>query len=223
MVIPAYNEADSIEECLQSLVRQTRPADEIIVVDNNSTDTTAKIAARYARVVREPKQGIAPTRTRGFDEAKSDIIVRIDADTVAAETWLEVYEAAFSADSQLIAAGGRPLSRIALRRSILRWLGYVPALLAWIDRVWIKKIVVLYGFNFAVRRSAWLENRDAIAARDSVRNEDIEVSYILNRAGKVAYLSEAEAYFTVDDMSPIKFTKYLMADMKSMRHYRRRR
>ncbi len=61
VVVPAYNEEAVIERCLNALVNQIVPVDEILVVDNNSTDRTAEIAEKYreygVRVIRETVQG----------------------------------------------------------------------------------------------------------------------------------------------------------------------
>jgi len=90
VVIPAYNEEKHISLCLQSLMEQEVKPDEIIVVDNNSKDDTAKIAeAFFVRVVKESEQGIIPTRNRGFNEAKYDIIARTDADTTLPKDWIK--------------------------------------------------------------------------------------------------------------------------------------
>ncbi len=222
VVIPAYNEEDSIERCLRSIQNQSRPADEIVVVDNNSTDSTTEIAAKYARVVTEVEQGIAPARTRAFDEASGDVIIRVDADTLADSNLLAVYEKAFLSDQSLLAASGKPLSQIALRHDPLKWLGHVPAFFAMLDRKFFRKSVALFGFNCAIRKSAWLEHRDAIVARNATRTEDTEVSLILHAAGKTVYLKDAKAYFRLDDMSPVKLARYLIADMQAIRHHRRR-
>lgn len=149
--------------------------------------------------------------------------MRIDSDAVADRNLLAVYEEAFVADDTLLAASGKPMSRIALRNDPLRWLGHIPAFFAALDRKFFRKSVALFGFNCAIRKSAWLANRDAIVARDVVRTEDTEVSLILHAAGKTRYLPEAKAYFLLDDMSPLKFARYLISDMQSMRYHRRRK
>jgi glycosyltransferase involved in cell wall biosynthesis len=60
VVIPCRNDAEMLAACLDALAGQTRAADEIVVVDNASTDDSAAVArAAGARVVPEPRVGIA--------------------------------------------------------------------------------------------------------------------------------------------------------------------
>ena len=90
VVIPAYNEAKNIGACLDAILAQTVKPDEIIVVDNNSTDQTAEIArAKGARVITEKVQGITAARSAGFDAAQYDIIARTDSDTIVNPDWIE--------------------------------------------------------------------------------------------------------------------------------------
>ena len=77
---------------MQSLVDQTLPRNEyeIIVVDNNSTDKTAEIAKKYAdRVISEKRKGVLYARQTGTMEAKSDIILRTDADGFVPKNWIK--------------------------------------------------------------------------------------------------------------------------------------
>src|SRR4029079_4089777 len=66
-IVCAYNEADYIGPCLQSLRRQPRPPDEILVANNASTDETAGLAADVAgvRVIAEPRKGLVRAREAG--------------------------------------------------------------------------------------------------------------------------------------------------------------
>ena len=78
VVVPAYNEADRIEEPLDALVEQYP----VVVVDDGSTDDTAAVAERTgATVVRQPEnKGYIAALKRGFQEASSEIVVTFDAD-----------------------------------------------------------------------------------------------------------------------------------------------
>ncbi len=80
VVFPAYNEEAGIGQAVKDFTTQ-QLADEIIVVDNNSTDRTAELAGKAgARVVREEKQGYGNAIQRGLLEAKGDIIVVAEPD-----------------------------------------------------------------------------------------------------------------------------------------------
>ncbi|OGL31229.1 hypothetical protein A3F37_02570 [Candidatus Saccharibacteria bacterium RIFCSPHIGHO2_12_FULL_41_12] len=91
IVIPCYNEEDCIADCLDAIAAQTVQPSEVIIVDNNCTDNTISIAKKYkfARVIKANQQGISYARNAGFRAAKSDIIGRIDADSIIPEDWVE--------------------------------------------------------------------------------------------------------------------------------------
>lgn len=81
VVIAAYNAGPWIAATLQSVAAQTHAADEVIVVDDGSTDATAEIAAAHgAHVISIPNSGVSAARNRGIDEARNDWIALLDAD-----------------------------------------------------------------------------------------------------------------------------------------------
>ena len=80
IIIPAYNEESSIGLVLDALPQEK--IHEIIVVDNCSTDATARVAQEHgARVVKEPRKGYGSACRKGIDELDApDIVVFIDGD-----------------------------------------------------------------------------------------------------------------------------------------------
>ncbi len=82
VIVCAYNEAQYLAACLHALLAQTRPADQIIVVDNASSDGTGAVARSIAGVlvVDEPARGLVLARERGRLAARGDILAYIDAD-----------------------------------------------------------------------------------------------------------------------------------------------
>jgi hypothetical protein len=92
VVIPTYNRADLIELTLAALVSQTRPADEIIVVDDGSTDGTDAVLARYApqiRNLRIANSGELVARNSGLREATGDLVGFCDSDDIWEPNCLE--------------------------------------------------------------------------------------------------------------------------------------
>lgn len=78
LVIPCYNEEAGIAAVLEDV---PDVVDEVIVVDNNSTDRTAEIAAQMgAKVVSETRQGYGAAYKKGFAEVTGDVVATLDAD-----------------------------------------------------------------------------------------------------------------------------------------------
>jgi GT2 family glycosyltransferase len=92
VVIPNYNGAAYLEKCLSSVLRQTHPPMEILVVENASTDASALVIQRVApaaQILRQPRNlGFAGGANAGIRRAKGDWIAIINNDTEVSATWL---------------------------------------------------------------------------------------------------------------------------------------
>src|SRR5215217_8951250 len=99
VIIPCYNQAHFLSEAIQSVLAQSYPHFEIIVVDDGSTDTTSQVASRYpeVRCIRQNNQGLSGARNSGFAQSKGSYLVFLDADDRllpgALETGLECLKA----------------------------------------------------------------------------------------------------------------------------------
>lgn len=103
-IIPVYNAADYLGEALDSALAQSRKLDEIIVVDDGSTDASADVVACYAphvQYVRQDNMGPAGARNHGLRLARGDFITFLDADDVWKPEKTAVQLAAFFARPQL--------------------------------------------------------------------------------------------------------------------------
>ncbi len=160
MVVPAYNEEKYLAPLLDSLkvaidrfrARSNREV-EIIVVDNASTDATARVAVDHgARVVREGKRQIAAARNAGARAARGEIIVTCDADNLVSANILERIDEVMSSD-RCVGGGVRIIpeeSRIsgsaapgAMSAAIGRWT--TNLLFGFFNR-----IMLFFGMSFGV-------------------------------------------------------------------------
>lgn len=93
LVVVNYNGLDWIDGCLESILSQSLPAREVIVVDNASADSSpGRIAERYpqVRLVRLPSNvGFAAACNRGIREARGDLVAILNNDIVLSSGWLE--------------------------------------------------------------------------------------------------------------------------------------
>lgn len=228
IVIPAYNEEDTIQACVLAALGQTVPADEIIVVDNMSTDNTATILAELKaqhpdapiRVVRQDTaQGITPTRNYGFDQATSDVIGRIDSDTVLEPDWVEEVKKLFSDPSVDAATGPVTYYDLPLRRYTARADDTVRKA---IHRL-ATSYKFLFGTNMAITRAAWEAVRGEICLdADAEMFEDIDLSVHVYDAGfKTVYHSKMVAGMSsrrLDD-TPRDFYHYVSRFDRTYRHH----
>lgn len=97
IVLPTLNEEKYLSRTLESLQSQTVSC-EVLVVDSNSFDKTRDIAKSYGCKVILSQHGKLNARHEGILQAKADVIVSCDADTIYPETWLENTIAAFKDD-----------------------------------------------------------------------------------------------------------------------------
>ncbi|MBA4067329.1 MAG: glycosyl transferase family 2 [Isosphaera sp.] len=104
VVVPTYNCGRYVVEAVESVLAQTRPAAEVLVVDDGSTDDTPGRLARFAapvRVIRKENGGVSTARNRGVEEATGDLVAFLDADDAWHPRKLEVQLAALAARPDL--------------------------------------------------------------------------------------------------------------------------
>ena len=104
VVIPTYNYGRFIDQALSSVLNQTCSPDEIIVVDDGSTDETSAVVKSFGervRYVRQNNSGVCEARNRGVAESTSELIAFLDADDTWEPTYLEKHLARFESDDEL--------------------------------------------------------------------------------------------------------------------------
>lgn len=128
VVIPAHNYGRYLAECLESVLGQTQPVEEIVVVDDGSTDDTRAVAERYAargvRLITQANQGVAAARNHGIAATRATYVVCLDADDLLAPRYVEACRQALVADRGLgIAYTGMQWLRPGSRSTENVWKG----------------------------------------------------------------------------------------------------
>ena len=194
VIVCAHNEAGYLGACLHSLLAQSRPPDEIIVVNNASTDATGDVAARVpgVRVIDEPRRGLVVARDAGRRAATGDILIYVDADCRAPFQWLEKIERRFLKRPSLIALSApyRFYDWHLRGRALIRAYDVTVAPLT---QTLVKHVLrigtVFYGGNFAVRRAA-LEQIGGFDTTIEFHGEDTNLGRRLHAVGRVELVGD---------------------------------
>lgn len=189
VVVPAYNEEATIARCLRSLVEQSLPRDqfEIIVVDNNCTDNTIKIAETFGsiRVISETTPGVGAARATGWQAATGDIIVSTDADCEVPKHWLKKIVSYFDSHPDVVASSSGYLfyDRDFFVNWIVRIFEHSLVALSWFLA---GGVMALTANNMAVRRSIYCQT--AGLDRTLQFGEDLNLAKKLHQFGTIRWV-----------------------------------
>lgn len=221
VVIPVYNEADYLRECLDSLAKQTYLAYEVIVVDNNSSDDSPAIANEYAFVnlVHEKRQGLVYARTTGYDLSSGEIIARIDADSRVPTDWLASINQAFNDQPELSALSGSAYYKdFYIFSGLARKLDLIFR--AYLARN-LSDHLFLYGANMALTKQAWLDVKKKLCQRSGF-HEDLDLAIHLQDINcLVKYVPSLVVVVSARRIktSYWQFIKYCLASPRTYRYH----
>jgi glycosyltransferase involved in cell wall biosynthesis len=210
IIIPTFNGASRIGNCLDSLVKQTTGRDvEILVVDDGSTDNTAKVVRGYSlvRLITQINAGPASARNRGALEARGRILLFTDDDCVPMPDWLETMLEPFK-DSDVVGAKG-------VYRTHQKSLAARFVQIEYEDKyrlmAGLPSIDFIDTYSAAFRRDRFLEMTGYDTSFPVACAEDIELSYRMSARGwKMKFVPAAIVYHT----HPDTFLRYLKKKYK---------
>lgn len=204
VVIPAYNCQSTIQACIECVQKQTYLVQQIIVVDDGSTDETLSVVKRMqgVSVLSQSNAGPAVARNVGAAHAKSDIIFFTDSDCCASENWIERAMPHFEDVSVSVVSGSYGISnpesllaRCVHQEIRFRHLELMP------------RYPRSFGsYNFGVRREVFQRAGGFDEQYREASGEDNDLSYkILAQGGKIAFEPEA----LVGHRHPTRLNTYL--------------
>ena len=198
VIVCAHNEARYLPACLHSVLAQSRVPDQILVINNASTDQTSLVASTipHVEVVDEPRKGLVVARETGRRHASGEVLIYLDADCRAPLTWVERIEQRFLRDPALIALSG------PYRYYDWDWWGKLlirayDVTLAPATQLLVKHLLrigtIFYGGNFAVRRQP-LAQIGGFDTTIEFHGEDTNLGRRLFAVGKVGLFHDCWLY-----------------------------
>jgi len=188
IIIPAYNEEKNLPRVINSLRVQDPKNFEIIVVDNNSTDNTFKVAKNLAdKVYKCKKQGISYARNYGAKKAKTEIIAFLDADSLAYPNWVNLVSEAFKDKKLTLISGvGVYENNSLIRRIILNIFSYIIFYCGKIQN-WFG-IPTLIANNMAIRKKLF----EKVGGFDHYVVEDYYLSLKLRKIKNIRTIMDSK-------------------------------
>lgn len=218
VICPLYNEEKNTPHLIESLLKQTRRPDEIILVDDGSRDKTAEICKKYSvqfpfiKYFHQTNRGPAAARNKAWKNTDAEICVFTDGDCVPDPAWIENLLKPFTEKGAGAAAGTyKTLNTGSL---LARFIGLE---IAWRYRR-VKGTVDVHGsYNLAVKRKVLEEVGGFDETYPFPSGEDWDLSYKVSRRSPIHYVPEA----VVGHYHPEDFWGY-MANQKRRAYDRMR-
>src|ERR1700733_15645683 len=196
IIVPTFNGASRIGNCLDALLKQTAGRDaEILVVNDGSADNTADVVARYSgvRLITQSNAGPAAARNRGALAAQGTVILFTDDDCVPMPEWLAAMIEPFK-DRNVVGVKG--VYRTRQRRLVARFvqIEYEDKYRLMSD---VPHIDFIDTYSAGFRRDRFLEMNGYDTSFPVACAEDVELSYRMSARGwKMKFVPAAVVYHT---------------------------
>jgi len=216
VVVAARNEENSIENCLQSLLRQTYPANkyEIIIVDDGSSDRTASIIKYFSErfnIIRllslsqdhAQRTGQKPAAlAKGIAQANGEIILTTDADCLVPPRWIEIMANHFEEDVVFVAGPvlERDSNTFFAKLEQLEFLGLITTAAGLIGS---GRPIICNGANLAYQKDAFTSAGGFSETNSSNDDESLMNQIVHRKIGKVVFAPEADAVVTTNSSNTI--------------------
>ena len=200
IVVPIYNVAPYLDECLSSIASQYRDNLEVILVDDGSTDDSAAIAARFAegdsrfKLVRKANAGLGAARNTGTEHATGEYLMFVDSDDVLAPYAAELLVGTLEKTGSEFSCGNvLRLNTKGLHQSGMHRAPFAETKL----RTHVSKLPALLGdrtaWNKVYRRSFWDEH--GFVFPEGVLYEDIPVTVPAHVLAKSVDVIDVPIYY----------------------------
>jgi glycosyltransferase involved in cell wall biosynthesis len=199
IIIPVYNEEKYLSKLLDSILRQTMKVDRIVICDNNSTDRSIEIARTFKKklpilILSQKKKGVTPTVEKAWRSAKTDLILKVDADTVLPKNWVRNVVVHFEENIKLDAITG-PWVPIKGNKIDL-FFAFFGSSIGQSILIIIRGYPLLIGLNSAIRRKT-LEKVDGYKNTDGQLDDQAITRKLKNISANMEFFTDCFVYHSV--------------------------
>lgn len=202
IIIPVYNGEKYLEECLESVRRQTFRDFQVLVINDGSTDGSREIVERFCRedgrfeVLDVPNGGVSKARNIGIDRSRGEYLTFVDSDDCLYDESLDTFvRVAEETKAQVVVgrfAGGREFKPRNIGRADHSVMDYREAMRLGL----YQKIIINSPWGVLIKRELLGDNR---RFRENSRYEDLDAFYrFYEGADRIAYI-KAPVYFYRDN------------------------
>ncbi|NQU19298.1 glycosyltransferase [bacterium] len=205
LYIPCFNAERYIKDCLKSVLQQTYPIGEILIIDDGSDDETVKIASQFpVKVIRHGvNKGLAAVRNTAIKHSTGKYLASLDADCAPKEDWLENLINNFS--SKTVGIGGRLLES-DLDSPVGSWRA-VHMSQEW-GKTSSNSVSFLFGSNNIFKKDI-LVKIGGYSENYKNNYEDVDISKRIKAAGySLRYEAKALAYHLKNDTARSLFNTF---------------
>ena len=197
--IPAYNAEKTIEKSIKSIKDQTYSVDEIIIIDDKSSDNTIEIVNQFKDIIlvkNEKNMGLGFTRNLAIKKSSNEIVAAIDADVVLDKHWLEILMKNLNKE-KVVMCGGK-MTEKSVENRINKWRA------KYYSQNWGNENIInpsfLFGCNCILLKSAW-NKINGYNEELMTNGEDIDFSIRIKSIPdtNLFYSSRALSYHLQDD------------------------
>ena len=197
--VPVYNGENTIESCINSLLSQTKNFDEIIIINDASTDSTLKKIEKFKEIKiinNQYNYGLSKSRNIAINECKYDLVANVDADIMLDKNWLSKTLEVLKS-GEIVFCGGNTKEKY-LDNIFNKWRNDYYNL-SW-GEVDIVNPPFIYGSNSIQHKSLWKEV-DGYNENLKTAGDDVDYSYRVNKLKKYKtfYKSSAISYHLQND------------------------
>lgn len=228
VVVVTKDRASSLQHCLGSLAAQNFTLEELIIIDNNSTDTTREVVKNFSKKVLFPvnyfiekKVGYPHIYNRGLLEATGDFVAFIDDDCIADVSWYKNIHAVVSRVPQVSAVLGRSVeyfstSIFALAKSFIDETGKIGAIQS--GRVF--DLEILDSKNIAYNKAFLKKNNlnfdESLVKYGQGASADCDLGMQIQRAGGIAVYNK---HMKIWHKDPTGYGRYFRKAFSTLRNH----